>query len=149
MNTEPLFELRLSVPVVQAPGGPAGYERRLGLIDGGRFEGENLSGIVLPGGNDLQTIRSDGAVLIDARVVLQTNDGAAIAMIYTGIRHGPSDVMARIAAGEDVDPASYYFRVTATFATSDSRYAWLNTIIAVGSGRRLPDGPVYSLHRLA
>ena len=37
-------------------------------------------------------------------------------------------------SGEIVDPASYYFRVTPTFETADTDLAWLNGIIAAGTG---------------
>ncbi|MGH6694279.1 DUF3237 family protein [Sphingopyxis sp.] len=42
-------------------------------------------------------------------------------------------------------PADYYFRILPRFATSDPRYEWLNRILAVGIGHRLPEGPVYSV----
>ena len=45
--------------------------------------------------------------------------------------------MERIQHGEAVDPAEYYFRSAPRFEAGDSRYAWLNRILAVGSGARL------------
>ncbi len=66
-------------------------------------------------------------------------------MIYTGFRHGPAEVMARLARGEAVDPAEYYFRIQASFSTSAPRYAWLNGVLAIGLGHRLPAGPIYNL----
>jgi hypothetical protein len=47
--------------------------------------------------------------------------------------------------GERVDPASYYFRMNPMFETSSQKYDWMNRIIAVGTGDRFPDGPVYSI----
>ena len=46
---------------------------------------------------------------------------------------------------EPVDPTSYYFRMNPMFETSSTRYDWMNRVIAVGTGVRLPDGPVYSI----
>lgn len=63
-------------------------------------------------------------------------------MIYVvnrGIRHGPPDVLARLNRGEQVDPASYYFRSAAAFETSAPQYAWLTRAIVVASGERYPD----------
>lgn len=79
---------------------------------------------------------------------MRTDDDALIAMRYSGIRHGPPELMARLARGEDVDPAAYYFRITATFATSAPRYEWLNRIFAIGVGHRRADGPVYTLFEI-
>jgi len=38
--------------------------------------------------------------------------------------------------------------MTPVFETSDARYAWLNGIIAVGSGHREPSGPIYQVHEI-
>jgi len=145
IRTRPLFVMRLDVSAFHAVGGPEGAPRRVGVVPSGRFEGERLSGSVLDGGSDWQTLRGDGATTLDVRLVLESGDGALIGMTYTGIRHGPAEVLARIARGETVDPDSYYFRISATFTTSDARYAWLNRVLAIGVGHRLADGPVYSL----
>lgn len=148
VNCRPLFVMNLAVNAVHVPGGPEGAERRVGDIAGGTFSGERLSGEVLPGGTDWQIARADGALTIDARVVLRTGDGALIAMDYGGLRHGPAETMARIAKGETVNPASYYFRTVPRFSTSAPRYEWLNRIIAIGIGHRLAGGPVYSIFEL-
>lgn len=148
LDMRPLFEVSVVVGEIEIVGGPAGAQRRVGPLTGGAFTGERLNGIVLPGGQDWQTTRSDGALLLDARTLLRTNDGATIGMTYEGIRRGATEVMARLRLGEDVDPSEYYFRVTARFATSAPRYEWLNGIIAIGSGRRRPGGPVYQLFEL-
>ncbi|NYT41440.1 DUF3237 domain-containing protein [Sphingomonas sp. R-74633] len=148
LDTRPLFEMRLAVDGLLTVGGPAGGERRVGNIPSGTFEGARLRGTVLPGGTDWQTVRTDGVIELDARIVLQTDDGALIAMIYSGLRHGPPEVMARLGRGETVDPAAYYFRTLPRFATADPRYAWLNRIVAVGIGHRLPEGPVYFVHEI-
>lgn len=148
LRTRPLFSLQVSVAPLQTPGGPDGAGRRIGDIPGGRFEGERLAGIVPPGGSDWQTLRSDGAVVLDARILLRTDDDALIAMTYSGLRHGPAEVMERLGRGEDVDPSAYYFRVQASFATSAPRYEWLNRVLAVGTGHRLAGGPVYNLFEI-
>ena len=148
VQTRPLFVTRVAVSAIHTPGGPTGAERRGGDVSGGTFAGGRLSGTILPGGADWQTIRSDGAVLLDARIVLRTDDDALIAMTYTGIRHGPPDIMARIGRGEDVDPASYYFRIAPAFATSAPRYEWLNRVAAIGVGHRLAAGPIYSIFEI-
>jgi hypothetical protein len=47
-------------------------------------------------------------------------------------------IVERLAQGETVDPTEYYFRVAPVFETGAERYAWLNKILAVGVGERLP-----------
>jgi hypothetical protein len=53
-----------------------GAFRRIGVVPGGIFEGERLSGQVLDGGADWQTVRDDTATTLDVRLVLKTNEGA-------------------------------------------------------------------------
>ena len=52
------------------------------------------------------------------------------------MRHGPPEVLRKLAAGEAVDPALYYMRTTPWFETGDARYAWLNRIVCVATGAR-------------
>jgi hypothetical protein len=114
-------------------------------VAGGSFEGERLSGVVIDGGNDWQAVRADGSTTLDVRLVLKTQDDANIAMTYRGVRHGPIEVIERMERGEDVDPASYYFRTSPMFETAAASYDWLNRILAIGIGHRQLDGPVYSV----
>jgi hypothetical protein len=145
VRTRPLFTLRLTVGEILAVGETPTADRRVGLVTGGRFEGERLSGEVLGGGSDWQALRPDGATHLDVRLHLKTDDGALIVMRYQGLRHGPDAVMRRLAAGEVVDPADYYFRINPMFETASETHGWLNRILAIGIGDRLPGGPVYNL----
>jgi hypothetical protein len=145
LRTQSLFVMRLNVRKLQIVGATPGGYRRIGVVPGGSFEGERLSGEVLDGGNDWQTVRPDGATTLNVRLVLKTNDEALIGMTYRAIRYGPPDVVARIEEGEVVDPKSYYFRLNPLFETANARYDWLNRVIAIGIGHRLADGPIYSI----
>jgi Protein of unknown function (DUF3237) len=145
VRTRPLFVMRLDVrPLIIVGPTPGGY-RRIGIIPGGRFEGERLSGEVLDGGSDWQTVRADGATTLDVRLNLKTEDGAVISMTYKGIRHGPVDVMQRMDKGEVVDADCYYFRSNPLFETSATRYDWINRVLAIGIGHRRAEGPIYSV----
>jgi hypothetical protein len=86
--------------------------------------------------------------MLDVRLVLQTHDGALIAMTHKGLRHGPREVMERLGRGEEVDPAEYYFRISPMFETTSKDHAWLNGVLAIGLGRRFADGPIYNVFEL-
>ena len=145
VRTQPLFVMRLDVrPHIIVGPTPGGY-RRTGVVIGGRFEGHRVSGEVLDGGSDWQTVRGDGAITLDVRVNLKTDDDALISMTYRGLVHGPVDVMQRMARGEAVDASSYYFRSQPLFETSATRYDWINRVVAIGMGHRRADGPVYNI----
>jgi len=145
IRTTHLMTMALSVGGMQAIGTTPAGNRRIGLVSGGTFKGERLRGTVLPGGADWLMDRSDGATTLDVRLALETEDEALIGMTYRGMRHGPAAVMARLNRGEKVDPADYYFRIAIMFETASANYAWLNRIFAVGTGDRLPEGPVYEI----
>lgn len=145
IRTTPLFTITLRVGGMQPIGATPAGNRRIGLVTGGRFEGPRLKGTVLPGGSDWIMLRADGSTTLDVRLVLETDDGATIGMTYRGMRHGPAAVMDRVNRGEPVDPAEYYFRTAVVFETAAAKYDWLNRIIAVGTGRRPPEGPVYDV----
>jgi hypothetical protein len=145
VRTRPLLVMRLNVQPYQLGGATPGVNRRIGVVPGGTFEGERLSGSVLEGGNDWQTIRADGVTTLDVRLVLKTVDDALIGITYRGIRHGPADVMVRVEKGEVVDPARYYFRTNPQFETAATQYDWINRVLAIGIGHRSADGVVYSI----
>jgi hypothetical protein len=145
IRTAPLFVMRLAVRPLLVPGRTPNAFRRIGVVPDGQFTGQRLSGVVLDGGSDWQTVRADGATTLDVRLVLKTVDDALICMTYQGLRHGPSDIIAQLEGGQEVDPASYYFRITPRFETAAPQYAWLNRILAVGTGHRSATGPLYSI----
>jgi len=148
LRSRPLFVMRLAVRPILDVGPTPAIHRRIGVVPSGEFAGDRVSGVVLDGGSDWQTVGRDGSVFLDARLILQTNDGAMIAMSYRGVRHGAPDVLARLDRGLPVAPSDYYFRIGPLFETSDARYDWFNRIVAVGIGHRLPTGPVYSLFEI-
>jgi hypothetical protein len=136
IDTEFLCRVEVTLePVRELGETPLGRRRIIG-ITGGTFSGPRLAGKILPGGADWQVIRSDGVAYLDARYTLETDDGALIYVNNKGYRHGPKEVIERMARGEEVDPALYYMRATPWFETSAPRYAWLNRTICVATGAR-------------
>jgi hypothetical protein len=134
VRTRSLFVLRETVPPLLVVGDTPNGFRRIGLVQGGSFEGERLSGEVVSG-NDWQTVRKDSCTKLDVRLVLRTSDSALVVMSYTVLRAGPPEVMDR---GEAPDPGSYYyFRMSPMFETGARQYDWINRIVSVGVGHRL------------
>jgi Protein of unknown function (DUF3237) len=148
LKSEFLFNLSLSVTKLLDVGAVPSGTRHVDLLGVGTFEGPRLRGELLAGGLDMKTVRGDGAVIPNVRLVLKTNDAALIFMHYTGIRHGSPEVMARIAAGEIVEASEYYHRSTPCFETSSTKYAWLNRIVAVGLGWRKADRAGYEVFEI-
>lgn len=123
-------------------------ERRVIPIIGGTVVGQRLNGAILPGGADWQIVRADGAAVLDARYTVQTDDGALIYVSNRGLRHGPAEVLTRLRRGEAVDPAAYYFRTVPTFETGSPAHAWLNNLVAIGSGVRAADAVILDFYAI-
>src|SRR5215510_9556884 len=148
MQYQPLFVFQIEVKPLYVIGSTPGYDRRIGEIAGGRFEGERLRGKILSGGSDWQSLRSDGTITLNVRVVMETDDGALIGMTYSGMRHGPKEVMERIARGENVSPSEYYLRATPYYETASEKYGWLNRIVSVAYGHRNSAGAIYQVFEI-
>jgi hypothetical protein len=135
MRSRPLMTLRLSTGPTQDIGaGPRGA-RVTFPITGGSFDGDRLRGKVLPGGDDWTIKRTDGAIELDLRVTLETDDGALIHMTFEGLR-------------DDGAPGAPYFRTVPRFETAEPRYSFLNRLLAVGSGEISGAGPVHVIEEL-
>jgi hypothetical protein len=127
MKFRPLMKLHLSTSSTQAIGDVSIFP-----VTGGSFDGERLRGKVLAGGGDWVTKRKDDVLELDLRVTLQTDDGALVHMTFSGIR----------------DDANGYFRTLPRFETAAPSYAFLNKLLAVGTGEIGPDGPVHVIEEI-
>jgi len=148
MDSRFLMTLQVAVVGAQKIGAVPHGTRVTAPIASGHFEGPRLRGRVLPGGGDWTLLRSDGVLELDLRITLETDDGAVIHMTSLGLRHGPPESIAALARGERVDPASYYFRTTTRFETAHTKYAFLNHLVAVASGDRRAEGPIYTIDEI-
>src|SRR5438093_9647156 len=148
MDSRLLMTWQVAVVGVQKIGAVPHGTRVTAPIADGHFEGPRLRGKVLPGGGDWTLLRSDGVLELDLRVTLATDDGALIHMTSFGLRHGPPDVIAALGRGERVDPSAYYFRTSPRFETAHPKYSFVNRLLAVSSGDRRAEGPIYTIDEL-
>jgi hypothetical protein len=125
-----------------------GMVRRIIPVTGGTFEGPGIQGTVLAGGADWQIMTPDGIAVLDARYTLQTNAGHFIYISNKGIRHGKSEVLKRIAAGEEVDPSEYYMRTVPELEASAPELDWVRRSLFVCSGARLKDTVIIAFYKV-
>jgi hypothetical protein len=137
MTSRMLMTLRIATAALQDIGAVPEGARSVFPVTGSEFEGPRLRGKVLPGGGDWVLRRSDGALELDLRITLETDDGALIYMTFTGLRHGAA-----------TDPGGEYFRTLPRFATAAPKYAFLNRVLAVGSGEIGAGGPVHTIEEI-
>lgn len=135
IKTEHLFDLTLQLGELVSVGATPQGERRVAGIRGGALAGAGLQGEVVCG-SDTQLLRNDGVLEIDAAYVVKLAQGGQVRIVNQGYRHGPPEVLERLARGEAVPAGQYYFRSVMRFETGDAALAWLNQTIAVAQAER-------------
>jgi hypothetical protein len=128
---------------------PQGHRRIIPLTRG-HAAGPYFDAELLPtGGADWQIVRASGSSVADIRYTLKTDGGALLYVQSQGVRHGDPDVLASLAAGEDVDPSEYTFRASVTIETADQELAWVNDAVFIAVGGRRPNGVSYDVYLVA
>jgi hypothetical protein len=116
-------------------------------LTGGTFRGPEIAGKLLPGASaDWQTVLPDGTAQGDIRYTLKTDEGALLFVQSRSVRHGPAEVLARLARGEEVDPSDYTFRAATQIETTAPRLDWLNKGTFISVAGRQAAGVTYETY---
>jgi hypothetical protein len=134
-----VFDIEAEVGPIRDLGATPHGRRRIVPILGGTVKGPRLQGVLVPGGADWQYVRGDGVVELVARYSIGAADGTEIAVTNRGLRRASPEVLARMAAGEAVDPALVYCRAVPLFEAPAGPHDWLNGSLFVCDAVRLPD----------
>ena len=103
------------------------------------FGGQTLR--VLDAGADFQRYPTADLALLEANYVLELEDGHRILVENRAVRVADSDDLAKMMAGQQVNPSRVYFRCVPALSADDSGpYAWMNRTLFVGTGERRPEG---------
>ena len=122
--------------------------RRVIPISGGTVAGPELNGRILPAGADFQLITSETSSDLDARYVIETGDGDRLFVMNAAYRTGSAEDIAALVRGEEVPAERIYFRCSPRFEVAGDRWAWLESTVVIGSGRREPDRVLIDLWRV-
>ena len=144
----PMCQVRCEVGSLVTLGQAKHGERRFVPLGGGSVSGPELNGSLVEGGVDWQVNRSDGALEIAAHYVIRADDGGLIEVQSDGLRHGPPEVMARLARGEAVAPDEYFFRTVVRFTTGAPAWLHLNRTLALAVGQRQADAVLLDFYRI-
>ena len=153
---ELVMEVRLAFPEVytMAPL-PGGGMRTAVLVQGGTFEGPLLKGKAVPGsGGDYAYWRGDDVAALDARYLLEEDDGTAIMLQNRGFLWGRKpDTVKRLrdwafhgGAFEGCLAAQVVFLVRHRVAAG--KHDWLTKHVFVGVGERRSDGNLLRYYAL-
>ena len=94
-------------------------------ITGGSFSGPGIKGSVIPGGADWSTMIDEKTAHVFAKYVIQTDDGVLISVENEGVM--------------DITQPAMICTTPRFKVQKDSKYAWLQNGVFVGSLERAPD----------
>jgi len=83
------------------------------------------------------------------RGAVETEDGAPIRVETPGIRRATAEIISELAAGREVDPTLYYFRVAPGFTVAEQEYRWLQHSLFLGLGAKRPGGVEIEVYAVA
>jgi hypothetical protein len=145
---EHLYDAHVDLEPPQTVGVTPAGNRQIFMVKGGRIEGPRIKADILPGGGDWALFRADGAIQLDVRATVKTEDGAFVYAHYSGLIIATPEVFGRLLGGDDVPLSEYYLYTNPMFQAGDGRYAWLNDLVAVGRGKVVPGGIEYRVWAL-
>ncbi|MGW6055554.1 DUF3237 domain-containing protein [Streptomyces sp. NPDC055189] len=131
------FEIRAHLTDSLHVGHGVGEVTEFTPIVGGTVEGPLLSGKVLAGGGDWSSTRGEVCQL-DARYLIQADDGAVIDIVNRGYYHPAPDSPDQHDGDVQVSHAGHYYRTSPVFRTDAPAHRWLAETVFVGLAR--PEG---------
>ncbi|MEU3463998.1 DUF3237 domain-containing protein [Streptomyces sp. NPDC006733] len=131
------FEIRAHVAETLHIGHGDGEVTEFTPITGGSVDGPLLRGKVLAGGGDWSSTRGTVCEL-DARYLIQAEDGAVIDIANRGFYRPEADSPDQYDGDLQVSEAGHYYRTSPVFRTDAPAHRWLTGTVFVGLAR--PDG---------
>lgn len=134
-KTEHMWDAKVEIAETIVLGKSKRGTRRVVPILGGTFEGAEIKGEVMPGGEDWQLVRPDGDTELYARYLLKTDDGVIIQVINQVLIHQKEKDQPYVRSVIDLE------------APIDSNYDYLNHSIYIGTLKvpELKEGEVPSV----
>ena len=130
-----LFRLEAFVdqPIAISPGPQA--DRVIVAPTGGVVEGPAFNGEIVAGpSSEWATLRADGTMKADVRLVLRSHDQQYVLMTYNGIAKPEGDSLSVI--------------IAPLFETAVPEFAWLNNLQTLGIGKPTDQGIAYDIYQI-
>jgi Protein of unknown function (DUF3237) len=129
-SVESEYLMTLYVPIADAHD----VDDRLRVIDhpNGWVDGPRIKGKIIPPSSDVLRNMGSGVNRLDVRLTIQTDDDQIIFVSYNGVSYCQKEARDRLLRGDMLRTSDCYFITAPTFETKSERYAWLNSVQAVG-----------------
>jgi hypothetical protein len=129
-TTQPQFEYLMTYKAILEPAQLVDNTLLIvNVLPGGWAKGPNISGSFIPPGGDWLRIMPSGALRLDVRATLKTDDGDLLYITYNGIIQHTESSAAKLQAGEKFTHKDIGYFITApTVQTSSKKYDYLNRV---------------------
>lgn len=128
----PKLEFLMSLDMKFDPSVVIDKGMRITQITSGTVDGPNIKGTVQPPSADWVQILPSGAVRLDVRLLVKTDEGEAIYLSYNGVFKYSGESLEKQRRGEEIGPDDGWYAYAApTFRTSSKKYDYLNGVQAV------------------
>ena len=117
-SSEYVFSITATIAGAMTVGETVTGQVRAIPITGGVVEGDNIKGVVIPGGADWQRTRNDGVTEIEATYAIELGGNTLVKVVNRGI-------IARAGQASEAP----YFRTRIMFTAPQGEYDWLNKSI--------------------
>jgi hypothetical protein len=101
-----------------------------GVVEGPAFKGEIVSGP----SSEWATLRADGTMKADVRLVLRNHDQQYVLMTYNGIAKPDGENLTVI--------------IAPLFETAAEEFTWLNSLQTIGIGKPTEQGIAYDIYQI-
>jgi hypothetical protein len=134
LEHEMIYRLTNRGPLGTTEGSPRGA-RQYWEMSEATLVGPRINARLGMAGGDWMIYGPDGYGRPDVRMQFVTDDGALVLLHYTGLVERTARFTAAAEVGGTTAWDDQYMRMTMTFDTGASRYAWLNTHLFIARGR--------------
>ena len=129
-TTQPQFEYLMTYKAILEPAYAIDNTLLIvNVLSGGWARGPNISGSFIQPGGDWLRVMPSGALRLDVRATLQTDQGDLLYISYNGVIQHTEASGAKLGAGEKFTYKDIGYFVTApTIQTSSKKYDYLNRV---------------------
>ena len=99
---------------------------------GGWMKGRDINATVIAPSADWLRVMPSGALRLDVRATLKTDDDQLIYLTYNGVIVHTTESFERLMNGEVLTSFDHYFITAPTMHTASEKYAWVNYLQFIG-----------------
>ena len=106
-------------------------------VPSGSISGDDFTAKLIAPSGDWSRARSETVMQLDVRASAMLEDGSYMYLTYPGRVVMNEAVLAKMAAGEEIDGSEMYFTTTPSVDTNSPNHMWINDTMFVGQMQKV------------